>query len=413
MDWWDYDPDLSAKAKPESTVLLQCAIRAFTSVVSRPKLSTVQAGLLLLQRSRGGSWVMTGQVLAVAEELGLHLDCSLWTIPEWEKGLRRRLAWAVIMQDLWGAFLYGRPSHVSLQNWQANRVTLHDFPETAADQDDKDGSTEVEKGRQLFIHLAALTEILSEVLKFCTQVDLQPDIQLEDVLQLAKPLVMQMRDWKANMPAGLDIDDLTPRKLCSNGYLHLSFFALQILVHRRIVRSIQPHSSRNVVSLCRDAAKARLDHAVAFIAQLRPEHLHAFWWFAAVESVVLIGTFAASLWSSSAVPEEADLLKTKLEEFKWDLKIRSKGVNFVTAAVQELDRSLPPLDSINKSYKIGGTNYPEDGQSSYASPGLGQETPGQFEFDFGAFDDAFTPFSIGQESGFASFPSKTFSKDDG
>lgn len=397
MDWWEYDADLSTKGKPDANVLLRRAIKAFTSVVIRPKLSTVQAGLLLLQRSGGGSWIMTSQVVALAEELGLHQDCSGWSIPDWEKGLRRRLAWGVIMQDLWSATLYGRPCHVSLQNWQAKRVTLIDFPETAADQNDKDGSTEIEKGRRLFIHLSLLTEILSDVQALCTS---SSATSLEDVLQAAKPVAMRIREWKMSMPEGLQMDDLTPRKLCSNGYLHLAYCTVEMLVHRHIVRSIQPQSTPDLVKLCREAARARLDHAVHFIANLRPEHLHAFWWFAAAESVVLIGTFAARLWISSLSYEEAGTLKSRLEEFRWDLKIRAKGVMFLTAALQELEGSIPALADAQLQLVEGppDSRAQTSAQLRKSADQTPQPTPGQFDFDFAAFDEAFTPLFITQDA---------------
>ena len=64
----------------------------------RPKLSTIQAGLILSQRPEGDQWAPTAQLVAVGQELGLHLDCSHWKIPPWERGLRKRLAWALYMQ---------------------------------------------------------------------------------------------------------------------------------------------------------------------------------------------------------------------------------------------------------------------------------------------------------------------------
>lgn len=398
MDWWEYDMSLSQSQKPDSEQLLQLALKTFTSVVTRPKLSTVQAGLLLLQRSRGSSWIMTSQVVAVAEELGLHRDCSAWSIPEWERGLRTRLAWAVMMQDIWTAALYGRPSHVNGRAWSVRPVVLSDFPETAADQDDQDGSTEVEKGRRLFVHLTALTDILVDIVDLCYSRAPKSMADLEAVLQQAKPIAMRLRKWKSTVPAGLSMEDVTARKLCSNGYMHLAYYTTELLLHRYIIRCLTQTTDPQLVSLCREAAKSRVDAAVSFVDALRPEHLHSFWWFASVPSLVLVGLTDALLWLTSPADGEATAYKAKLEEYRWSLKLRSKGVNFMTVAIEELDRSMPSLEHQNRrvNQSTSGGQYGSGnaiGTNTDVADSV-QQTTGQQHFDWTAFDEAFSPFPL-------------------
>jgi hypothetical protein len=98
LNWWSYSPDLVNLPKPDVEKLERLVGKFMSDVLNRPKLSTVQAGLLLLQRPDGDSWALTGQLVAVAQNLGMHLDCSRWKIPEWERSLRKRLAWALFMQ---------------------------------------------------------------------------------------------------------------------------------------------------------------------------------------------------------------------------------------------------------------------------------------------------------------------------
>jgi hypothetical protein len=398
MDWWEYDLSLSRSPKPDGDKLFHLALKTFTSVILRPKLSTVQAGLLLLQRSGGSSWIMTSQIVAVAEELGLHQDCSSWSIPEWERGLRRRLAWAVIMQDIWTATLNGRPSHVSLSTWYCGTLSLSDFPETSADQDNQDGSTEVEKGRRLFIYLTELTLILADVVGLYYSPK-HPFVQtLEGILHKAKPMAMRLRDWKACIPPGLHMEDVTARKLCSHGYLHLAYYTAELLLHRCIIRHCSPLSDQDLVTLCREAAKARLEHVVAFVDELRPEHLHAFWWFASLASLVLIGSYNGLLWVTSTSDEEAAFYKTKLEEYRWSLKLRAKGVNFMSLAAEELERTLPDLDNIVRR-PVAIANATITAQASLGGPCIItsgsndlHQTPSHSTFDWNAFDEAFSPF---------------------
>ncbi|KAK0649193.1 fungal-specific transcription factor domain-containing protein [Cercophora newfieldiana] len=350
MDWWEYDRELSSHKKPDAESLLRTAMKALTGVIHRPKLSSVQAGLLLLQRSGGDSWVLTSQVVAIGEELGLHLDCTTWNIPEWEKGLRRRLAWAIFMQDKWGALIHGRPSHVIASTWQMPRVSLADFPESAADEDDKEGSTEVEKGRLLFIHLTKLTQIMAQALELLYNPD-QTRIQeviatsgIQGLLELVKPMAVKLKEWANDMPQDLRMDDVKTRKLCSNGYLHLSYFVTEIIIHRHIIRSLTPETPHALRELCRGAGKARLERAINFVEALRPEHLQAFWWFASPKSLAFIRTYGGLLWATSSTDAEAEFYRRKLEDFRWSLKVRAKGVSFVAAALQEMDESLQDID---------------------------------------------------------------------
>lgn len=350
MDWWEYDRDLSSNEKPDANALLKAAMKTMTAVLHRPKLSTVQAGLLFLQRSGGDSWVLTSQVVALAEELGLHVDCSTWNIPDWEKGLRRRLAWAVYMQDKWSAFIHGRPSHISSASWRLPQLTLGDFPESAADQDDKEGSTEVEQGRLLFLHLTRLTEIMSDALVALYGPDQTRNDRIfaehgvQGLLELVKPLIVRLKAWAADMPPGLRMEDVKPRKLCSNGNLHLSYFVTEIMIYRFIIRRLAPDTPPAIREVCREAGKARLEHATRFVETLRPEHLQAFWWFAAPKSLALIQTYGTLLWLTSDSAMEADCYRQRLVDFQWSLKVRSKGVGCVTAAIRELEDSLLDLD---------------------------------------------------------------------
>jgi hypothetical protein len=92
LNWWSYTPELVNLPKPDARKLERLVPKFMSDVLNRPKLSTVQAGLLLLQRPDGDSWALTGQLVAVAQNLGMHLDCERWKIPEWERTLRKRLA---------------------------------------------------------------------------------------------------------------------------------------------------------------------------------------------------------------------------------------------------------------------------------------------------------------------------------
>ncbi|KAK0625058.1 fungal-specific transcription factor domain-containing protein [Bombardia bombarda] len=360
MDWWEYDRTLASTPKPDADALLRAATKAFSGAIHRPKLSSVQAGLLLLQRSGGDSWVLISQVVALGEELGLHRDCTPWDIPDWEKGLRRRLAWAIYTADKWGALIHGRPSHVIASNWQMLRLSLADFSEStaatpvAADDDDAETiAAETDKGRSLFIHLTKLTQIMAHALDILYSPnqrrikEIVATSGVQGLLELVKPLAVRLREWASELPSDLRMEPpvIARNRLCSNGYLHLSYFVTEIVIHRHIVRSlITPGTPPSMRALCREAGKARLEHAIEFVDKLRPEHLQAFWWFAAPKSLAFVRTYGGLLWATSATDGEARFYRRKLEDFRWSLKVRAKGVGFVTAALREMDESLQDID---------------------------------------------------------------------
>ena len=228
LNWWSYSPDLVNLPKPDVQKLEKLVPKFMSDVLNRPKLSTVQAGLLLLQRPDGDSWALTGQLVAVAQNLGMHLDCSRWRIPEWERSLRKRLAWALFMQDRWGALIHGRPVLIHLEDWAVQPVEDIDFPETAEDDDEEEGSSEIEKGRLVFIKMISLTEILTDILEtfFTLRATASFGRETEKAmlmtLEKAKPIQLRLKEWYSKLPQSLAVGHTKARKLSSTGsYLYL------------------------------------------------------------------------------------------------------------------------------------------------------------------------------------------------
>ena len=225
LNWWSYSSDLALQPKPDVAHLEKLAFKSINDIVHRPKLSTIQAGLLLLQRPEGDTWALTTQLVGLGQDLGLHLDCTDWRIPSWERGLRKRLAWALYMQDKWGSLVHARPTHISTTDWAVKPLAEDDFPENSADEDDEDGSTEVEKGRLLFCEMIKLSELLALVLStfYTMQADIDGQRHASEgirwVLEKAKPIQMALRQWHASLPASLRMEDVAMRKLSSTGIL--------------------------------------------------------------------------------------------------------------------------------------------------------------------------------------------------
>ena len=349
LNWWSYSSELSLLPKPDVLKLEKLAIKTMSYITFRPKLSTIQAGLLLLQRPEGDSWALTGKLVAVAQELGLHLDCSRWRIPPWERGLRKRLAWALYMQDKWGALVHGRPSHINPSDWLPRHVTEDDFPERAADEDDEEGSTEVEKGRILFSEMIRLTEILSSIISEFYTLRAEEEFRQRAVegvgwvLERAKPIQLRLKEWYSQLPECLKMENVKMRKLNSSGYLHLAYYAAEMTLHRRIVRSLAHEENPSLIIICRTAAQARLSSVTDFVGGLRPEFLQSFWHSSSKYSFALVGTFISLLWVTATNKEEAEKYQQRLEEYRWTLRLLSKSSDILDRAVKMLTSSTGVL----------------------------------------------------------------------
>lgn len=399
INWWDQDDEVSHLPRPNVRDLERLVRTTLADAMYRPKLSTVQAGLLLSQRPEGDQWAPTAQLIAIAQELGLHLDCSTWKIPLWERGLRKRLAWGLYMQDKWGALVHGRPSHIFASQWAVQPLGANDFPDIEWDEDDADERQDIEKGRTLFMQMIELSQILAEILETFYTLQAMQNVTNAGaqgthlVLSLAKPIQLKLKEWYAALPAAIRMDstyqtpsaNANPNRLSSIGYLHLAYFATEITLHRRIVRSLatthpgptspgdaahtaaspvgSAASDNYVLHICRNAAKARLISAMDFVNRLTPSHLRAFWYFASKTNFALIGTFGSLLWATSPGREEAEWYRRRLGEYRWTLSVSSKpgeGKGLTEFAMGMLDistgllKKLPEKPSMSRSGSMTG-----------------------------------------------------------
>ncbi|KAK4565468.1 Fungal specific transcription factor [Recurvomyces mirabilis] len=372
LSWWDQDPILAPFPKPDMNRLEYIAITSLTIAMQRPKMSAVQAGLLLLQRAKASTWTLTVQLVALGQDIGLHLDCSDWSIPLWERRLRKRLAWALYMQDKWSALMHGRPSHINPADWAVLPPTQSDFDETMTATSTPATTTigpgptgarsagepedpEILKGRQIFMQMITLTTILSEILTtFYSTTAIASFARAgpyatQLVLNRAKPVQIRLKQWFTDLPAECKMDSFETGKLSATGYLHLGYFAAEISIHRRIVQSLDPASAPPttaptaskpdpyILYICRSAAKTRLISAMDFVNRLRPEHLSAFWFFASAANFSLIATFGALLQASSPGREEAEFYSSRLREFGWTLNVCARRAKWVGEAVGLLE----------------------------------------------------------------------------
>lgn len=377
MNWWSYSPALSNLHKPDCKELESKVIAMLFEAHRRPKISDLQGGLVLMQSPNVASWQLTGLLVAMAQNLGINADCSDWQIPDWERGVRKRVGWALFMQDKWGALVFGRASHIRSDDWDVQALDHTDFPETAKDDDKEEGSADIEKGKKTFMEMVTLSEIVAEILDtFFTLKTLRGQRSIHEVLDLAKPIQLKLKSWYGYMPSALAVDNTVPRKLSSVGYLHLAYYTAEITLHRAILRTHlaldfqpRPASEIHLLDITRQAADARFRSAVEFVKRLKAEHFQSFWYFSSGKCFAIVGVFAGilctiqhgiSLDPKSDGKPENDYIN-QLAEYRWVLRVSATGADFMKYAVGILDIDSQVLEEQccqKISEPIGRAEYP-------------------------------------------------------
>lgn len=220
----------SVKSILDVDELEELAFRLFEESLSKPALSTVQAGLLLIQSPNCDSNIMNTQLIGIAHELGLHLDCSLWKLEDDETFLRKRLAWALFMQDKWCSLIHGRPSLIAKAHWAVQQLCKTEFPiDSDASRSDGAAADEAKRGHDLFTQLVDLTEILATVLdtfytlQAMTEVDKTGENGTRLILEKAKPVQIRLKEWFTHLPLSLKMDNNSSGKPSSTGSLCFLF----------------------------------------------------------------------------------------------------------------------------------------------------------------------------------------------
>jgi len=187
-------------------------------------------------------WSFTSSLLGLGQHLGLHLDCLSWDIPEWEKGLWKRVAWALCIQDSFSALVLERPCLISEANdWIVNPLESTDISEGAGDEEARDqiGSVSIENGKNLFMELVSLSRITAHMLRELYSVrSLAEVLEPQQVLAIAKPLGTDLAQMLENLPEVLSLENIGPGKLCVNGFLHLALHATTAGLHRCLLWTI-------------------------------------------------------------------------------------------------------------------------------------------------------------------------------
>lgn len=360
LSWWAYDKESSSAVPPSQETLKQLSRRFFDREVGCPTLSTIQTGLLIIQYQvflddmPNPSWVTLSKIVGMCYELGLHIDPETWDIPHWEKVLRKRIAWAVFIQDKWSALTFGRPSLIQDNNWTIPALVLEtDFSDLLS----REGIPSLEHvnhhtGILLYIELIKLTKLVSDILNtlFCATrtVERLNEISNEQAIEqnlfqdldIVKGFRLRLQEWYRQLPSRLSMNSLRKGELSANGNLHIAFCAAEMTLFRPLLKSLACSKLGQFVEVKKHVYKASLNlltYAVGVVSSLSPQHLQTFWYCFIKQCLALFATFGFLLFVAADDLSLKRECLNKIEEYRWSLAINSNAAPFVKYGISWID----------------------------------------------------------------------------
>lgn len=318
--WWKYDAELCVHSIPPG--LADSLYKECEACVNReikyPTIATVQSLLLLLQRrlsidETAETYAMTveaARLVAVAHNIGLHLDCTNWSISPSSKRIRRRLWTTTCIMEKWTMVNCGSP--LLLREEDSNALPY----------------VSDEPSEQLFVCLARVTDILDAVIRQLYSVKsaaaaMKPE-NLYSTLAKVEHLFNTLDKWRKSLPAELqDMQRSLPDDFCRNGTLHLASLTVEVLLHR--IRLRPQCMQLREYGQFRASASETIRRILVFTSEITHSHLHAFWYSASRLCFSTIAHFVYHHHMTSLTSEEFRATHEQLRRWLWALRVLAQG----------------------------------------------------------------------------------------
>lgn len=284
-----YDDLLSATSThghDHTARLYSIAWHALTQDAHTPRLSTVQAALLLLQRPPSSQYAgetawksaLVGWTVSIANSLGLHRDASEWNIPVWELALRKRIWHAVVCMDKWVALGAGMPSHLRSEDVDVQLLWPSDLE-----------ASDVMDAEHHFRLLTELTTILSDITDtfFTVRATQRTCKDFALSFDLARSLRVRLREWSDSMAPYIkeELGYSSSGRHNVDHALRLAFIVANMTLLRAILRPIdnmcnmelQDQTTMQSRAAVRAGAMDCAREAVDFVEGLGRGGMDVFW----------------------------------------------------------------------------------------------------------------------------------------
>ncbi|KAI9256919.1 fungal-specific transcription factor domain-containing protein [Sporodiniella umbellata] len=249
------------------------AYQIISVVHKRPFISTIQSFLMLSLYAEDevsnededmSHWLFSGIAIRLAQDMGLHLDCSNWQIPPQEIELRRRLWYACYIIDRWISAQLGRPLCIIDKEFDVKlpsdreldtstaRTRCHNKPQPLLEAE-----YHLQQGTPLyysFSRFVGVTEVLGQVLEALYSTK-NKQSRKKDVIQTLENSLDNWRQIFANeiLPAVADYS-----------LLQIAYFTVLIFIYRPFIKETEDTElTVKALSICTNAANQILSAAEA------------------------------------------------------------------------------------------------------------------------------------------------------
>lgn len=283
----------------EMYVILKSKAHKLVSIVyKRSMISSVQT-LMLLSMFVGhddndeedtGHWFITGMAIRMAQDLGLHRDCSKWNIPPCEIELRKRIWYAAYLMDRWVAAELGRPVSILDNEFDVQLPTPYELPIPAEKKRSHNELTPIlileaeaalEEKKPVyiaFIHLVSLSQIGGQVLVGFHSTRAKHLRDQQDSLQLLCILDRNLTNWKMALPKELELDvhNVSSTFNAPACVVNMAYDCIWILLYRPFIKQHDIDQSADVNNMAFKALSICTASAINLISIVEVMDHHTF-----------------------------------------------------------------------------------------------------------------------------------------
>ncbi|TXT07091.1 hypothetical protein VHUM_03261 [Vanrija humicola] len=267
-----YEPALKAHSKELWSILLHVMDNEYRQV----RLQTLILEILEITgrpiTNPGGNHLGICRAVGAIQLLGLHRDCSRWKLPKWERSLRKRLWWALYVQDKWNAYTYGRPVNIDSSRSAIPPVTFED------DDLNEDGQVPLTGNEDIAVFIATcrLSTILEAVLPLLLDRDSQPRRPRLD-RSILKHAASELEMVYSDLPQDLVFRPENAIVRAGARSLQLAHFGLALLICRLgLERDDLTPNPEHVLQSIRNALTV-IENLALFLETLWDDDYKAYW----------------------------------------------------------------------------------------------------------------------------------------